>query len=70
MKISYTLHAEEQIRERKIPKIWVEEALKAPDETRVEGRKFYAVKRLNGNTLKVIYVKENYIKVITSYFIK
>ena len=42
----------------------------APDEPRREGNKHYAVKKLNGHTLKVVYVKEKYIKVITSFFIK
>lgn len=70
MNVIYTLHAEEQIRERKILKVWVEEAIKSPDVARHIGHKFYATKKLNGNTIKVIYVKENYIKVITSYFVK
>ncbi len=70
MNITYTLHAGEQIEERKIPKIWVEETIKSPDELRRKGNKYYATKKLNGNTLKVIYVRESYIKVITSYFIQ
>ena len=70
MKIIYTNHAEEQIKERKILKIWVEETLKFPDSTNRIEHKFYVIKRLNGKTLKVIYTKENFIKVITSYFVK
>ena len=70
MNITYTKHADEQIKERKIPKIWVEEAVKFPDELKREGHKYYATKKLNGNTLRVVYVKESYIKIITTYFIK
>ncbi|MBI2655309.1 DUF4258 domain-containing protein, partial [Candidatus Woesearchaeota archaeon] len=70
MEIIYTLHANEQINERKLSKVWIEETIKSPDEIRHKGHKHYATKKLNGNTLRVVYVKENYIKVITSYFIK
>ena len=70
MEIKYTLHAEEQIKERKILKVWVEETIKSPDKTKSAGHKFYIIKKLNGKTLKVIYVKEKYIKVITTFFIK
>ena len=70
MNITYTKHADEQIKERQIPKIWVEETIKFPTELKREGLKYYATKRLNGNTLIVVYVRESYIKVITSYFVK
>ena len=70
MNIIYTIHADEQIKERKINKVWVEETIKSPDELKHKGHKHFATKKLNGETLKVIYVKETYIKVITSYFIK
>ena len=70
MEIKYTLHAEEQIKERKILKVWVEETIKSPNETKRKEQKYYVAKKLNGKTLKVIYVKEKYIKVITSFFIK
>ncbi len=70
MAIRYTLHAKEQVEERKIHKIWVEETIRSPDVTRRNGHKYYVVKKLNGKTLKVVYVREKYIKVITSFFIK
>lgn len=70
MQIVYTKHAELQIEERKIQKVWVEETIKAPDGVKRNGNKYYAVKKLNGETLKVVYVKEKYIKVITSFFLK
>ncbi|MBI4148925.1 DUF4258 domain-containing protein [Candidatus Woesearchaeota archaeon] len=69
MDIRYTQHAREQIEERRIHPIWVEETITSPDETKRTGHKFFATKKLNGNALKVVYVKENYIKVITVYFI-
>lgn len=70
MKIIYTPHAEEQINERKIEKVWVEDAIKSPDETKIKGKKVYVIKKLDGKTLKVVYVKEKLIKVITSFFLK
>ena len=70
MEIIYTNHAEEQIKERKIIKVWIEETIKFPDDTKRIEHKFYVIKKLNGKTLKVIYTKENFIKVITSYFVK
>ena len=70
MNIIYTLHAEEQLRERKIEKTWVEDTIQSPDTIEHEGHKYYTVKKLNGKTLKVVYVKEKYIKIITIYFTK
>ena len=70
MDIIYTFHAKEQLNERKIVKEWVEETIKRPDETKHKGIKYYVIKKLNGKILKVIYVKQKFIKVITCYFIK
>lgn len=70
MKFQYTEHAKEQIQERRIEKIWVEETINFPDITKNDGHKYYVIKKLNGKTLKVIFVKERYIKIITCYFIK
>ncbi|MEK6964469.1 MAG: DUF4258 domain-containing protein [Nanoarchaeota archaeon] len=70
MKIVFTLHLKEQMKERKLEKVWIEETIKSPDETRKKGHKYYAIKKLNGNTLKVAYVKEKYIKVLTAFFLK
>ncbi|RJQ17139.1 DUF4258 domain-containing protein [Candidatus Woesearchaeota archaeon] len=66
----YTYHAIRQLRERKIEKIWVEETIHFPDITFKETNRCYAIKKLNGYTLKVVYLKEKYIKIITAYFIK
>ena len=70
MNIIYTKHATEQIKERKILNVWVEEAIKSPTQIKINGHKHYVTKRLNGNTLRVVYVRERYIKVITAYFVK
>lgn len=70
MEIIFSFHAQEQIKERKIPIIWAEETIKYPDEIIKENSKYYAIKKLNGKTLKVVYIKERYIKVITLFFIK
>jgi hypothetical protein len=69
VEIFYALHAEEQISERKIEKIWVEETIKFPDITRRKENKYYVIKKPNGKVLKVVYVRERYIKVITAYYI-
>jgi hypothetical protein len=69
MKIEYTFHALEQMEERKIIAIWVEEALNYPDIIKREGFKYYAIKKLNGKTIKVVYIKEKSIKVITTFFL-
>ncbi len=70
MEIIYTAHAEEQLQERKIEKAWVEDTIKLPDITKRENHKYYVIKKLNGKVLKVVYVKEKYIKIITSHFLK
>ena len=67
MDIYYTSHAEEQIRERKIEKVWVEETIKRPDLTKHIGHKYRVTKKLNGLTLEVVYLKQKYIKIITIY---
>ena len=59
MDIIYTLHAEEQIKERKIHKVWAEEAIKGPDyTTRKKPNKYIIKKKLNGRSIEVVYVKE------------
>lgn len=70
MDIVYTNHAEDQITERKIEKIWVEEAVKWPHHIQRDGDKYSVIRKLNGFTLQVIYVKERYIKIITAFFIQ
>ncbi len=54
MDIRFSLHADQQMTDRKIERVWVEETINSPDETRCVKRKFYVTKRLNGKTLKVV----------------
>ena len=70
MKIVYTKYADEQIEFRKVQKVWVEETIKSPDVIKNENPKFYAIKKLNGKKLKVVYVKKSFIKVITVFYVK
>lgn len=70
MIIVFTYHARTRFRRRKVESVWVEETIKFPDITEKKGHKFHAIKKLNGKTLKVIYVRDNYIKVLTLYYIR
>lgn len=70
MDIIYSIHAEEQIQERKIEKLWIEETIKSPDYIkRNKPNKYIIKKKLNGRSIEVVYVKEKYIKVVTVYWI-
>ena len=69
MRIQYTNHAKDQIRKRKIHFVWIEEKIQKPDTKQKGGKKYWAKKKLNGKTLKVVYVKEEAIKVITAFFL-
>ena len=69
MEIVYTFHAQQQIIGRKIEKVWIEDTIKYPDHIFREGQKDYAVKRINGGTLKAVFIKEKIIKVITVYWV-
>ena len=70
MFILYTRHAEEQIIERKVERVWIEETIKYPHITKRNENKYYVIRKLNGVSLKVVYVKEKYIKIITVFYIK
>jgi hypothetical protein len=70
MRILYTAHAKGQLAERKIEEVWIEEAIKHPDLTVKDGGRTYVVKKINSHTLKVVYVMEKYINVVTCYFLQ
>lgn len=70
MKIVYTKHALYKINKKKLALEWIEETIKHPNFTNIEGHKYYAIKKLNGITVKVVYTRERYIKVITCFIIK
>ncbi|MBI4146243.1 DUF4258 domain-containing protein [Candidatus Woesearchaeota archaeon] len=69
MRIEYTNHAEYQLNARCVERVWVEETIKAPNFTKRQEHKFYVTKKLNGKTLRVVYVRETHIKVITMYWV-
>ena len=69
MNIVYTFHAAEQIYERKILRVWVEEAIMWPDFTRRQNNKYLVTRKLNGRSIEVVYIKEKYIKILTVYWI-
>ncbi len=55
---------------RKLLIEWIAETVKSPDILRRKGKKFYSVKKINGFTLKIVYVKERYLKIVKCYFVK
>ena len=67
--LAYTRHAREKLVRRKIEESWVEETLKYPNRTSRDGRKYWALRKLNSHTLKVVYVRDKQIKIITVYFL-
>ena len=68
MKIRYTLHALERIKQRGIYKELVEECLEKPDRTLLEEDTYRCIKKINDRVLVVIYRKDNdTILVITAF---
>ncbi len=55
---------------RKILPVWVEETVKSPDSISHIGNKYYVIRRLNGTKLKVVFVKEKFIKIVTTFYTK
>lgn len=70
MRIIFSFHALQQIKRRKIHKLLIIETVKFPDTLINIGTKQYAIKKFKRESLKVVYVKEKHIKIITSYYIK
>lgn len=70
MYLVYTKHAKEKLEERKILPVYVEETIKWPHLTKYKNNKYTVIRKLNGRTLKVVYTKENYIRIITCFYIK
>jgi hypothetical protein len=69
MQIILTEHAKERLKKRKITLEDVELAIKFPDKTRKEGEKYIVEKDLGRAKIEVVYVKDNYIKVVTLYYL-
>jgi len=68
MKSVFSNHAKKRLKERNIKGSEVSEVINFPEYTLKRGGEIEAYKKINGKTLKVVYIrKENYIKVITVY---
>lgn len=69
MLVYYTPHALIRMRERGILDEWVLETIKRPDTTVIQGRKRLVIRKINGFSIAVVYRKEKYIRVITTYYL-
>lgn len=69
MNIIFTRHAKVQIKERGISEDEVINAVKFPQKTRKIEGVYYVQKKTPNGTIEVVYTRENYIKVITIYWI-
>ncbi|MEX2017507.1 MAG: DUF4258 domain-containing protein [Candidatus Pacearchaeota archaeon] len=67
MEIVFTKHAREQMEERGISEDDVINAIKFPKKTRKTKHAYYVQSQTISGKIEVVYVKENYIKVITLY---
>ncbi len=67
MHIDFTKHAREQMKERNISEEEVIETVKTAKKTQKIDDVYYARKNIGRATIEVVYVRENYIKVITVY---
>ncbi|MEK6926844.1 MAG: DUF4258 domain-containing protein [Nanoarchaeota archaeon] len=69
MNIVLTEHARERLKKRKITLEEVKLAINSPDSLRKEGGKYIAEKHIGRAKIEVVFEKDNYIKVITIYYI-
>ena len=65
MHIEFTQHAKDRMKKRNISEDEVINTIKYPERTEKVGDVYYAQKHLGRLLLKVVYIRENYIKVIT-----
>ena len=66
MKIVFTKHALKRMKERAIKEEWVRETIEIPDYTVSREGTVESNKKIENNTLKVIYNKKhNFIKIIS-----
>ncbi len=65
--IIFTKHVKEQMKERGISEDEVINTIKYPEKTQKIDDVYYAQKRTIQGIIEVVYIKENYIKVITVY---
>ena len=69
MNIVFTKHAKEQMKERGISEDEVINTINFPELTQKIDNIYYARKQTVQGTIEVVFERENYIKVITSYII-
>ncbi len=69
MEIIFTEHAKERMKKRNITKEEIIETIKNPDKTKKIGGKYSSQKNIGRANIEVVYEKEKYIKIITSYFV-
>ena len=69
MNIVFTLHTKSRLKKRKITEDEVRRAIKSPDKLTKIDDKYYAQKNIGRGNIEVVYVRENYIKVVTVYWI-
>ena len=67
MNVVFTKHAKEQMEERNISEDDVINAIKFPKKIRKTERAYYVQRQTVSGKIEVVYVRENYIKVITVY---
>ena len=70
MKIVFTEHAKDRMKKRKISEEEVIDAIMHPDKLLKKEGKYYAKKNILRANIEAVYEKENYIKVITIYYLK
>ena len=67
--IVYTDHAEERMAGRGIEKVWVEEAIKRPDEViGVRYGRKQAIKKINDKEISFVYAKEGRNFIVITVF--
>ena len=69
MNIVFTKHAIDRLKKRKITKEEVERTIISPEKLIKEGGKYYANKNIGEGIIEVVYERENYIKVISLYWL-
>lgn len=69
MKIVFTEHAKDRMKKRKISEDEVIEVIKYSDNLYKKQNKYYARKNIVRANIEVVYEQENYIKVITIYYL-
>lgn len=67
MHIEFTKHAKEQMLERNISEDEVISTIKYAEKTNKIHNVYYARKNIGRSLIEVVYIIENYIKVITVY---